>query len=137
MSAFQTTFSCNLYRLVDQFWLLTFIQSPSIEFFNSPLTQPVRLHLTSCHSLCLTSVTYRTPCHAISTRCFPQPLLREAEKFPKGGNHSKRVLLLTNIRGHIGISYINFRLVFKHDKTKNILLAVKSLAKKHNKQQSS
>ena len=59
-----------------------FFDWPGIQFFDSPLTQPVRLHLATCHLLCSTSVTYRMPCHASGHQVLPaQPLPREAEDF--------------------------------------------------------
>ena len=76
--------------------LPTFFDCPGIQSFDSPITQPVRLHLTTYHSLCSTSVTYRTPCHASVHQVLPtQPFPREAEDFPSGGKIPKHVFLLT------------------------------------------
>ena len=69
-----------------------------IQFFDSPPfpTQSVRLPLVNYPSLCSTCVTYRIPCHAIGHQVLPtQPLPREVEEFPRGGNHPKHVPLLT------------------------------------------
>ena len=47
-------------------------------------------------SLCSTCVTSGTPDEAIDHQVLPtQPLLREAEDFPGGINHSKHMSLLT------------------------------------------
>ena len=70
----------------------------SIRFFESSLipTRSVRLPLVTYPSLWNTCVAYRTPCHSTGHQVLPtQPLPREAEDFPRGGKHSKHVLLLT------------------------------------------
>ena len=75
-------------------------------------------------------MTYRTPCHSIGHQVLPtQPLPREAEDFPCGGNHSKHVLLLTYLARLQPVTN-NSRLIFKHVKTKNALLVMKTLIKK-------
>ena len=80
----------------DYFQLPTFLECLSIQFFDSPLTQPVRLHLVTYHSLCSTSVIYRTSCHASGYKVLPtQPLPREEEDFSRGYKHPKHVPLLT------------------------------------------
>ena len=88
--------SSELY--LDYFRLPTFLDCLGIQFFDLPFfpTQSVRLLLGTYPRLCSTCVTYRTPCHASSHQVFPiQPLPRKAEDFPRGGKHSKHVLLLT------------------------------------------
>ena len=58
--------------------------------------QSVRPPLVTYHSLCSTSVTYRTPCHAIGHQVLPtQHLPREAEDFPRGDKYFKHVPPLT------------------------------------------
>ena len=58
--------------------------------------QSVRLHLVTYPSLCSTSVTYRTPCHASGHQVLPtQSPPREADDFRRCGKHSKHVPLLT------------------------------------------
>ena len=82
--------------LCNPYFLLT--GCLSIQFFDSPPipTQSVRLPLVTYLSLSSTCVTYRTPCHSIGHQVLPtQPLPREAEDFPRGGNHSEHVPLLT------------------------------------------
>ena len=78
------------------FWLHNFLDYPAIQFFDSPLTQPVGLHWETYHLLRSTSVTYRMPCHASGHQVLPtQPLPKKAEDFPRGGKHPKHVPLLT------------------------------------------
>ena len=80
----------------NYFWLPTFLDCSGIQFFDSPPfpTQSVRLPLVTYPSLCSISVTYRTPCHASGHQVLlTQP--SEAEDFPRGGNHSMHVPLLT------------------------------------------
>ena len=70
----------------------------STQFFDSPsiLTQSLRLPLVTYPSLCSTSVTYRTPCHAIGHQVLPtQSLPREVEDFPRGDKYFKNVPPLT------------------------------------------
>ena len=72
--------------------------SLGIQFFDSPPipTQSVRLPFVTYPSLCSTGVTYRMLCHSIGHQVLlTQPLPREREDFPRGGNHSEHVLLLT------------------------------------------
>ena len=77
------------------FQLPTFLDCLGIQFFYSPLRQPVRLHLATYHSLCSICVTYRTKCHANGHQVLPtQPLSREAKDFPMGGKHLKHVPLI-------------------------------------------
>ena len=57
--------------------------------------QSIRLHLVTYPLLCNTCMAYRTSCHSIGHQEPPtQHLPREAEDFPRGGKHSKHVLLL-------------------------------------------
>ena len=59
-------------------------------------TQSIRLDLVTYPLLCNTCMAYRTSCHSIGHQVPPtQHLPREAEDFPRGGKHSKHVLLLT------------------------------------------
>ena len=59
-------------------------------------TQKVRLPLATYSSLCSTYVTYMRPCRGSSHQVLSiQPLPREAEDFPRGGNHSWHVPVLT------------------------------------------
>ena len=61
------------------FRILSFIDCPDIQFFDSPLAQSLRLHLATYHSLCSTCATYGTPCHAIGHQLFPtQPFAANA-----------------------------------------------------------
>ena len=77
--------------LLFVYWL------PKHPVFWFTLTQSTyRLPMVTYPSLCKTCVTYRTLCHAIGHQVLPtQPLLREAEDFPTGDNHSKHMPLLT------------------------------------------
>ena len=114
---------------LDYFRLPTFLDCLSIQFFDLPFfpTQSVRLLLGTYPRLCSTCVTYRTPCHASSHQVFPiQPLPRKAEDFPRGGKHSKHVLLLTYLAWLQPIIN-NLKLIFKHVKNKDALLVVKAL----------
>ena len=93
-------------------------------------TQSIRLPLITNPSLCSTFLAYRTPCHSIGHQVLPtQPLLREAEDFPRVRKHSKHMPLLTYLAWLQPITN-NSRLIFKHVKTKDALLVVKSLIKK-------
>ena len=79
-------------------------------------------------------MTYSTPCHAISHQeLLTQPLSREEDDFPMGGNHSEHVPLLTYLA--LLQPIINDSgLIFKHVKIKNVLLLVKSLINKCEKE---
>ena len=55
-------------------------------------------------------------------------LPREAEDFPRGGNHSKHMTPLTYLAWLQPICY-NSRLVFMHANTAKVLLVVKTLIK--------
>ena len=80
-------------------------------------------------SLRCSCVTYRTLCHAIGHQVLPtQSLPREAEDFPRGGNHFKHVPLPTYLAWLQPI-YYNSRLVFINVKTVKIFLVVKTLIK--------
>ena len=92
-------------------------------------TQSVRLPMVTYPSLRSPCVTYKTLCHAIGHQVLPtQPLPREAEDFPRGGNHFKHVPLPTYLAWLQPI-YYNSRLVFIHVKTVKIFLVVKTLIK--------
>ena len=55
-----------------------------------------RLTFVTYPSLCITCVTYKTPCHVNGHQVLPiQPLPREVEGFPRGDKHFKHVPLLT------------------------------------------
>ena len=70
------------------YWLL----KHAISKFTPFPAQSVKLHLVLYHSLCSTSVTYETTCHAIGHQVLPtQPLPREMEAFPRGGSYPKNV----------------------------------------------
>ena len=57
-------------------------------------TQSVGSPMVTYASLCSACVISWMLCHAIGHQVFStQPLLREAEDFPRGGNHSKHVPL--------------------------------------------
>ena len=74
----------------------TFLECSGTQFLYLPLTQSVRLHLATYHSLCSTRVTNRMLCHAIGHQVLlTQPLPREAEDFCMGEQHFKCVPLLT------------------------------------------
>ena len=64
-------------------------------WFTLTLTQSVGPPMVTYPSLCSLCVTYRTLCHAIGHQVLPalcpNPLTREAEDFPRVGNHSKHV----------------------------------------------
>ena len=80
------------------FRLPTFLNvQPSSFLIHLPfLTQSVRLPLVTYLSLCSTSVTYRTPCHASGHQVLPtQPITREVEDFPRGDKYFKHVPPLT------------------------------------------
>ena len=103
-----------------------------VSLFN--LTQSVRPPMVTYPSFCSTCVTYETLCHAIGHRVLPtQPLSREAEDFPRGGNHSKHMPLLTYLAWLQLICY-NSKLVFIHVNTGKVLLVVKILIKNIEKQ---
>ena len=82
--------------LCNPYFLLT--GCLSIKFFNSPPipTHSVRLTLVTYPSLCSICGTYMTPFHSHGHQVLPtQSQPREAEDFPRGGNHSEHVPLLT------------------------------------------
>ena len=69
-------------------------------------------------------------CHAIGHQVLPTQLLpREAEDFPRGGNHSKHVPLLTYLAWLQPI-YYNPGFVFMYVKLINILACGKNFNKK-------
>ena len=93
-------------------------------------TQSVRLPLVTYLSLCSTCITYRTPCHSIGHQMLPtQTLPREAEDFPRGGNHSKHVSLLTYL-ARLQPSNNHPRLILSMSKPRDVFFVVKRLAKK-------
>ena len=115
----------------DYFQLPTFLDCSGIQLFNSsPFPkQLVRLLLVNYPSLCSTCVTYRTLYYASNHQVLPtQPLPWQAEDFPRDGNHSKHMPLLTYLAWFQPFTN-NSILIFKHVKTKDALLLVKSLAK--------
>ena len=74
-------------------WLF---RHPVFWFTSLFLIQSVRLPSVTYPSLCSAYVAYRTPCHASGHQALhTQPLPREAEDFPRGGNHSRHMPLLT------------------------------------------
>ena len=84
----------------------------SCYFFLFTLTQSVRLPLVTYPSLCSPCVTYRILCRAIGHQKLPtQPFPRDAEDFPRGGNHSKHMSLLTHLAWLQPICY-NSKLIF-------------------------
>ena len=108
------------YWLLHYFWFTSLFQ-----------TQSVRLHLFTYPSLCSICMTCRIPCRSIGHQVLPtQPLRKEAEDFPRGGKHSKHVPPLTYL-AWLQPVLNSSRLIFKHVKTKNVLLAVKTSIKKH------
>ena len=119
--------SSELYA--DYFQLPDFLDCPGTQF----CYLSVMLPLATYHSLCSTSVTYRMSCHASGHLMLPTlSLPREAEDFPRGDKHLKHEPLLSYLSSLQPVIN-NSRLILNHLKTKNILLVVKSLAKKHNK----
>ena len=81
-------------------------------------------------SLCSTCVTYRTLYRAIGHQVLPtQPLPREAEDFPRSGNHSKHMPLLTYLAWLQPIFY-NSKLIFICVNAAKFLRVVKILMKK-------
>ena len=131
-SAFQT---CEgLHQLCSELYpnyvrFPTFLNCPGIQFFDSLLSLLSQLAYGYHLSLCSNCVTYGMLCHSIGHQMLVnQPLPRETEDSPKEDKHPKHVPLFTYLVWFQPI-IINFRLVFKHVKTKNAVLEVKSLAK--------
>ena len=101
---------------------------PELFFLNAFLTQLGYLWLPTPHYAAPMWLTghYATP---LVTRYFPtQPLPREAEDFPRGGNHSKHMPLLTYLAWLQPI-YYNPKFVFLRVNTAKILPVVKTLIK--------
>ena len=99
-------------------------------FLIHPLhSQLGRLWLPTPHCAAPVWLTGR---HAIPlvTRCFPPYPPREAEDFPRGGNHSRHMSLLIYLAWLQPICY-KPKFVFNHVETEKVLLVVKSLIKKH------
>ena len=115
----------------DYFQLPTFLVFSSIQLFYSPVpTQSVRLPLVTYPWLCSTYVTYRIPYHASSHQVLPTtPLAREAEDFPRGGNHSKHVPLLIYLAWLQPI-YCNAGFIFLHVKLINNFACGEKFSKK-------
>ena len=92
------------------------------QFFDqSPFSQHIQLGYLWLLTLCSTCVTYGTPCCSIRHRGLPaQPLPSESKDLPRGGKHSKYVLLLTYL-AWLQPFINNSRLIFKHFKTKDVL----------------
>ena len=104
-------------------WLL---KHPAFWF---TLTQSVRPPMVTYPSLCTAYMTYGTSCHSIGHEVLStQPLPREADDFPRGGNHSKHVPLLTCLAWLQPI-YSDPKFIFMHVKTKEVLLVAKTLIK--------
>ena len=110
-------------------------------FFIHPLFPSTSVtYGTSCHAIgkqvlltqpSSTCVNYRMGCRASSHQALPvQPLPRELEDFPRGGNHSKHVPLHTYQTWLQPICY-DLGFVLIHAKLKIFLLVVKTLIKKH------
>ena len=120
LSSTPTTFSCLLFL---------FFQASS--FFIRPVpTQSVRLPLVTYPWLCSTYVTCRIPYHASSHQVLPTtPLAREAEDFPRGGNHSKHVPLLIYLAWLQPI-YCNAGFIFLHVKLINNFACGEKFSKK-------
>ena len=101
----------------------------SIQFFDSLITQSIRPPMITYPSLCSTCVTYGTSCHAIGHQVLlTQSLFSKAEDFPRAGNHSKHMPLLTYLVWLQPICY-NPKFVFKHIKIEKVLLVVETLIK--------
>ena len=90
-------------------WHLAFFECLSIQFFNS-LTYDLQNAMPRQRSLTL--------------------IPREGEDFPRGENHSKHMPLPTYLAWLQPVHY-NSRFLFIHVKSTKILLAVKTLIKKH------
>ena len=95
--AVKVSISSELY--LDYFWLRNFLDCSGIQFFDSPPlcqhSQLVYLCLPTPNCAALVWLTGH-PCHASGHQVLIiQPLLREAEDFPRGGKHFTHVLLLT------------------------------------------
>ena len=74
-------------------------------------------------------MTYGASCHSIGHGVLPtQPLPREGDDFPWGGNYSKHVPLLTWLAWLQPI-YSDPKFIFIHVKTKEVLLVAKTLIK--------
>ena len=75
------------------YWLL---KHPVFLILLLPLTQFVRLLGVAHYLLCSTCVTYGLHATPLVIECFPpQPLPKDVEDFPKGGNYFKHVPLFT------------------------------------------
>ena len=115
-------------RLVICFsWLF---RLPVFWFTSLFATQSVRLPLVTYLSLCSTCVTYRTPCHSIGHQVLPiQTLPREAEDFPRGGNHSKHVSLLTYL-ARLQPSINHPRLILSMSKPRDVFFCGEKVSEK-------
>ena len=83
-------------RLLSVAYFSWLFRHPVFLFTFLFLTQSARLPLVTYPSLCSAYVTYRMPYHASGHQKLPiQPLPRKAEDFPRGGNHSRHMPLLT------------------------------------------
>ena len=92
------------------------------------LTQSGRLPMVTYSSLCSTCVTYWTLYHTIGYQMLPtQPLPREEEDFPRGGDHSKHMHLL-KLAWLQPVCY-NSKLLFIHVNITKVLFVVKTLLK--------
>ena len=103
------------YKITLIFWMVAWASS----FFIHPLFSS-------------TYVTYGMPCHTIGRQMLhtPNPLPREAEDFPRGGNYSKHLPLPTYLAWLQPI-YYDLKFVFIRVKLRKFLLVVKTLIKKH------
>ena len=101
------------------FWFTPFSQHSQLGYLWLPTS--------NCAAPVLLTGCYTSP---VVTWCLPPNTPREAEDFYRGSNHSKHVPLLRYLAWLQPILH-NLGLIFKHVKTRYILLVVKSLIKKH------
>ena len=101
------------------FWLTSFSQHSQLGY--------LWLSFSNCAAPVLLTGCYNIP---VVAWYFPPNPPREAEDFSIGSNHSKHVPLITYLAWLQPIIH-NLGLIFKHVKTTNILLVLKSLIKKH------
>ena len=116
-------------RLLSVAYFSWLFRHPLFWFTFLFLTELARLPLVTYPSLCSAYVTYRMSCHASGHQILPtQHLPRKAEDFPRGGNHSKHMPLLTCF-AWLQPVYHNPKFVFIHVNTAKVLLVVKTLIK--------
>ena len=107
--------------LVFTYWLSKHTVFWLTFFFLTQLPTP------NCAAPLLLTGCYTIP---VVTWCFPPYPSSEAENFYRGSNHSKHEPLLIYLAWFERIIN-NLRFIFKHVKTRDILVLVKSLIKKH------